>query len=177
MTKNIRKTLGGAAAAIAILCMAPQAQAATVAITVDSTWHDFTFGDQGSSWSDNFTFTLASPTYLKVTDAFNSGDQFAVYNFGSFLGNTSSPTAGLDYGANYDAAFASASFSHGIFLLGPGSYDISGIATASPFRGGRAAVQLSSVPLPAALPLMGMALAGLGGAGFMRKKKETVAAA
>ncbi|MER2520080.1 MAG: hypothetical protein ABTQ34_05255 [Bdellovibrionales bacterium] len=176
MTKKFRSLLGAVTAAIAILAMAPQAQAASIAIGVDNLWHDFTFGGQGSSWSDNFTFTLSAPAYLKVTDAFNSGDQFSVYNFAAFLGNTSVPTNGSDLGANYDAAFASALFSHASFLLGPGTYDISGFATLSPFGGGRAAVQLSSVPLPAALPLLAMGLAGLGGAGFMRKKKETAAA-
>lgn len=176
MFKKIRSFLVAATAAVAILSLAPQAQAASIGITVDSLWHDFTFGGDGSSWSDNFTFTLTSPALLKITDAFNSGDKFSVYNFGSFLGDTSDPTNGYQYHADYDAAFASSVFSHAAFLLGPGTYDISGLTILSPFEGGRAALQLSSVPLPAALPLMGMALAGLGGARFMRKKKETMAA-
>lgn len=153
-------------------------------ISVGSGWNQFGFGDVGSSWDDDFTFTLTSSAVLKVTDAFLSGDRFLVTDTFDVLpglpltlpiGITSKPTIGYDVGNNFDAAYASPFFSHASFLLGPGTYDISGFVLKSPYGGGGAAVELvSAVPLPASAPMFGAGLVVIGAAGYAAKRKKAV---
>lgn len=134
------------------------------AITVGSGWQPFLFRDIGSSWDQDFTFTLTKAATLKVTDVFSSGDQFVIEDGGLPLGMTSVPGSIGAYTADYDVAFASTDFSHAAFNFGPGSYDISGRVLQSPYGGGGAAVELvSTVPLPASAPMFGAALLALAG--------------
>jgi opacity protein-like surface antigen len=166
---------------LAALVVGLSAGAATTAnattISVGDGWHEFFFGGVGSSWSDSYSFTLSQPTLFKVTDAFNAGDQFDVTG----LGLTSLPTAtGPDIGANPDGAYSDPAgrWSHAGFLLVAGIYNITGTTVLSPFGGGGAYVQLvSAVPLPAALPLFGGAMASLGMLGRWRKRRRLTAVA
>lgn len=147
-------------AAALSLVAATQAQATT--LTVGSDWTFFSFGAEGSAWSDTFEFTLTESAVFKVTDAYLSGDQFAVYNFGSLLGLTSAPTTtGDSIGGDYDAAFADPRWSSASFVLGAGSYQITGLATLSPFGTGGAAVQLAPVPEPETYAMLGAGVAAL----------------
>ena len=59
------------------------------------------------SYTDSYTFTSIGAVDLKVTDAYDSGDQFAVYDNGTFIGDTSTPTLGYNVGGDADAAYAS----------------------------------------------------------------------
>ena len=169
-----------AAGAALGLALVSGAQAST-ALVAGSGWQSFLFGGVGSSWSTDYTFTVgAGGATLKVTDAFLAGDRFSVGDApaGTNLGNTSVPTGyGQQIGANYDAAYASPLWSHGVWYFGAGSYDITGTAIVSPFGGGGAAVELSSgVPEPSTWALMGLGFAGLAFAG-LRGRRSTVAAA
>lgn len=156
-----------AAAAFALSALAPTASHADVAITVDGGWYEFYFNDVGSSFEEGaFTFTLTDSALLRVTDAWLAGDQFEVFNFGQSLGATPLVAANINLNVNddYDAAFASPGFSHGSWLLGPGTYSITGTTLVSPFGGGGGAISLvSAVPEPSTLmlALTGLALAGV----------------
>src|SRR5690606_33077346 len=116
------------------------AKAAAVDVGV---WYEFGFGGPGSSLGDcsgctptvpgsidagdgPWTFTPTNPGTLTVLDLFQSVDQFELFNFGAFLGQTSVPTSGSDVGGNIAAALANLDFSRGIFNLLPGNYSITG---------------------------------------------------
>lgn len=147
-------------AAVLGLFSAVSAQATT--LNVGDDWTYFSFGGEGSSWSDTFEFTLTDTAVLKVTDAYLSGDQFAVYNFGSLLGLTSVPgSTGDQIGSDYSAAFADSRWSSGAYVLGAGTYQISGTTVLSPFGSGGAGIQLAPVPEPETYALMGMGLTAL----------------
>lgn len=156
------------------------AQAAT--LSVGSGWEAFSFGGVGSGWSDTFSFVIAAPSYLRVVDAYLSGDQFAVtINSSPFSIYTSTPGSTGDQTNNdYDAAFASSTWSKLGLLLSPGSYTISGSVIQSPYGGGGGAISLVSsdvptVPVPgpeAGAGLAGLAMAGIG-AFVVRRRRQS----
>jgi hypothetical protein len=164
----------------------------TVAATADpisvGTWYEFGFSGgalttgTGTVPTTNpiatvapdapWTFTLALPGQLLVTDIFLSIDQFELFNFGTSLGSTSIPVAGGACGPSIACALADIShYSQAIFALLPGDYSITGVHLAG--VPGAGAFQVSAVPLPAALPLFA---GGLGLLGWMAKRRRSQAA-
>ena len=92
--------------AVFVFLLVSSKPALAIPLVVDSGWQPFSFGGVGSSWNNTFQFTLVGSGTLKVTDAFQSGDQFNVFNFGSSIGATSVPgSVGDQIFANYDGAF------------------------------------------------------------------------
>ncbi|MBU0729521.1 MAG: PEP-CTERM sorting domain-containing protein [Proteobacteria bacterium] len=163
---------------ILAVCIAQNASA----LTADSGWEEFYFGNIGDHWTLNntgfgdqvwFDFTLDSAAILTVTDAFDSGDQFDVFDGLTGLGLTSVPVIGGFIGDDYDAASANASWSTGSWMLAAGTYSITGYSAVSPFGGGRGALRLdsASVPEPATMLLFGTCLAGLAGMRIRGKRK------
>jgi hypothetical protein len=73
---------------------------------------------------------------LTVTDAFQLGDRFEVFDAGSSLGQTSAVSVGGNCGGDPVVCLASAS--KAVFALGQGSHSITITPTASPFGGGAA---------------------------------------
>lgn len=159
-------------------------------INPNSGWQYFEFGKSGSSWDKIFSFNLINSGILTITDAFLTGDVFEVFNFGTSLGFTSTPdiTQKVSHVSNYDTAVLDSRWSTGIWDLDAGSYEISGIATLSPFDRGGAVLrvdtslvpeqsnfllldnalpgldalrEISSVPEPSTILLLGGALTGL----------------
>ncbi|MFI4917466.1 MAG: GC-type dockerin domain-anchored protein [Phycisphaerales bacterium JB060] len=112
-------------------------------------WRPFTFGGLGDVVSENIAVGV-NCGLLKVTDAFNSGDQFRVRVFqGASLVTgftTSTPRDGFTIGADYDAAYASRNFSSGSAELAPGRYRVEITVIDSPFGAGGAALRLDSTP-------------------------------
>ncbi len=151
-----------AAAAFAIAALASTAAQAT-AITANGQWNEFFFAGVGSSFDQGYTFTLTESAVLRVTDAYLSGDQFEVFNFGTSLGVTSLPTLGDDVQNDFDGAYLNPNFSHGEWTLSAGTYSITGTVLLSPYNSGAAALSLSPVPEADALvlSLSGLALIGL----------------
>ncbi len=153
----------------------------------------------GTEWIDNndsasplfgtplsFSFTIAAGTKgaLTVVDGAFAGDTFTVTNFGSSIGKTSTvaaqtydtaPNAGYDF----DAALADPSFSHARFVLGAGTYRISGMLDqsvtldgVSPLNStvGALSLTVSAVPEPATWAAMLAGLTLLGAA--MRRRRQ-----
>lgn len=131
------------------------AQAAT--LVVGGGWQTFYFGGTGSSiyapsGDAAYTFTLAEAAELHVTDAFSIGDTFRFYNFGASIGSTGAFNASGPTTSDAATAFAGTSYSRMSVLLGPGNYSLTGIATASPYGGGGAYIELAPVENPVPEP-------------------------
>ena len=113
-----------------------------------------------------WTFTLTGGAELVVVDGFATGDQFELFNFGTSLGLTSVPVIGGDCGADELACLADSDASSGFFILGAGSYAITGIAVQSPFGAGAGFFIIRSTPSivaePGSLALLGLGVAMLG---------------
>jgi len=150
------------AACMSALLFASEASAATP-LTIGGGWAPFGFGGVKSSFDTSFTFT--GPGLFKVTDAYLDGDQFDIAINGIDKGPTSVPVNdGTQINGDFDAAFASGKFSHASFLLGPGSYEVTGTVLLSPYGGGGAAAELvaGGVPEPATWAMLLMGFFGLG---------------
>ena len=164
--KKLSLALSAVAAAAALV------SAPAHALSVGSGWESFVFGGVGSSFSGTYSFTLSSSALLKVTDAFLSGDQFDVTDFGSSIGATSAPgSVGDQIGADYDGAYADARWSSGTYLLAAGSHSISGTVLLSPFGSGGAALELTAAPVPEPETYALMA-GGLGLVAFMARRRK-----
>ena len=169
-----------------VLSAAPVA-ANAAPVNVD-TWYTFGFGGVNSALQggagfiqgDNptsavapdgpWTFTLTSAATLFVMDLFLSVDQFELFNFGSSLGLTSSPTAsGGGCDSNITCAIGNLDYSRGSFALAAGDYSITGIQRQGVSGAGVFIVETAAVPVPAA----GVLLVGaLGMLGAVRRRKS-----
>lgn len=120
------------------------ALAAPLAVTVGSGWQSFVWNGIGPVFNSGgpFTFSSAGTTTLKVTDAFCKGDQFAVFDFGVQIGVTTAVAAGACAGPtdvfDPDIAFNDPTYSHGVFILGPGNHSITFQVITNPFSSGGA---------------------------------------
>lgn len=174
------RTVARAIAAIACFSlMALAGPARADPVNLDQ-WYTFGFDDPGTSLVSGTGFVLGSQSLaapdppwtftcgadgctLTVTDGFNSGDQFELFDFGALIGQTSVPTAGSNCGNNEPSCLADPDFSHGTFLLAAGDHSITGAALLSPFGGGAAffRIDAASVPEPGSLLLSALALLSL----------------
>lgn len=145
----------------AAMVVAAPAISQAVVISPGSGWHEFQFAGQGSVWNTTFSVNLTESAWLRVADAYLAGDRFEVFANGQSLGLTSLPLGYGDHIDSFDAASKDARWSSGRFLLGAGRYEITGVATLSPFGMGGAGVQIAPVPEPETYALMGLGLIGI----------------
>jgi hypothetical protein len=177
----------------ALFTMSLAAQATSVPLADNGQWQAFGVDSQaslsgGTEWIDNddtnatgygtpltFSFTIAAgwKGQLTVVDAVLAGDVFNVFNNGALLGATSSVpvqqySTAPDTGFDYDAALQDSRFSRGVYTLGAGHYNISGVLAqslmfdgADPLNATAGAIKLSvsAVPEPTSIELL---LASLG---------------
>lgn len=122
------------AAALAVVAVGGPAQAATT-VEVDAGWQSFITGGGvgGGTIAGPYEFTSNSLTKVTVTDAFCHGDEFAVFDNGDHLGDTSE-IAPEDHtcpfqlffpaDARADAAILDPTFSQGVFFVAPGEHSL-----------------------------------------------------
>jgi hypothetical protein len=178
------------------------AKADLVAIPVNGSWQQFWWhGAPGASgvWNDDgvtvpyryidFTYTSAEWTRVIVTDYMVAGDEFKVYDGGgtTLLGTTSVPPDWvyhhIEYTTNINTAYTDPShyWSHGEFLLSPGSHSIAIQTIVTPplnepgwdrNKDGTGALRVETttapVPVPAALTL---GVLGLGLSGWLTRRR------
>lgn len=179
--RKLKSALMGVAALAALAALPAKADV----LTTSSGWSTFYFGAASPDPSDyfqdlsgnplDFSFTLTKATYLTVVDGYFDGDQFQIFNKGVSLGVTSTPTFDGQYiGDDWAAALKNSAFSSRSWLLGPGTYDITGIAKVSPFGLGEGAIGLNMVPEPATWAML---ILGLGMIGFAARRRSSGKAA
>lgn len=140
-------------------------------------------GYSGDGSALSFTFTLNQAGLLTVVDAGFGGDAYRVNVNGVdyFTSTDIMPSAagdGLAYvGLDFDAALADGvNFSYLQLALDAGTYTVTGALVTSaldeagdPLNASVGGLQVSAVPVPAAVWLLGSAL--LAGAGFVRRRR------
>jgi PEP-CTERM motif-containing protein len=186
-----------AAALLFGACIAPS-HATVTPLVADGQWSSFDVDalvsqSFGSEWIDasnslspgygtplEFSFTIGAGMTgtLTVVDAGFAGDTFTLSNFGQVLGHTSSvPLQSFEnaafVGTDFDGALADASFSRGVFTLGPGSYRIGGWVDQSVFADaatvGALRLSVAAVPEPST---WAMFVAGLALVGFTSRRRR-----
>jgi hypothetical protein len=113
------------------------------------TLFDWGFVGEGQPIEEPFTFSSSAPVVVKVTDVLCRGDQFEVFDFGVSIGTTPAvPVQECDtepFVGDPDVAFEDPSFSHGSFVLGPGSHSITIVVIADPFGFGSGYIRVDSL--------------------------------
>ncbi|MBI2680947.1 MAG: PEP-CTERM sorting domain-containing protein [Candidatus Solibacter usitatus] len=95
-----------------------------------------------------WTFSTPFGAVLTVTDAFEAGDQFEVFDFGASIGTTTAPSGSTDCGDDPAVCLATADISKGIFSLAGGSHAITIFPVLAPTGGGTAYFLVEAAPVP-----------------------------
>ncbi|MFW6012090.1 MAG: Ig-like domain-containing protein [bacterium] len=134
---------------------------AETAITVGAGWSATTDVPPAFFWSGSapvdasdgpFTFTLAEPGCVSVTDDFLPGDRFRLSDNGEVIGSTPRVAFGDpqtdDVEQGPDAAFADPTYSSATFGLDAGTHSISIEIIESPASGGRGYIRVDEAGSP-----------------------------
>lgn len=187
------------AATTLLAVLATGANATTVNVTADGSWHQFDVDDLyaqsgGVEWIDailddegqysadgsalTFALTLTQAAQLTFVDGGFAGDQFTItINGQDYLSSAATNSYDDSVGTDFDAALASSNYSHLNVALAAGTYLITGELAVSalddngmPLNATVGALRVSEVPVPAAAWLFGSALAA--GLGVMRRRRS-----
>ncbi|KAJ3367476.1 hypothetical protein GGF31_007478 [Allomyces arbusculus] len=143
-------SLVAAAAAAVVPTTAARATDATTNVTTIDAWTYFSFGGNGSS-TDPYSVTMQNEGCLIVSDAYCSGDQFAVAINGTDKGLTSTPVGAwcsVAVGDDVESALTKPEFSKGYYPLPPGTSTYN-ITVANTRGSGGAFYKVSSTKCPA----------------------------
>jgi PEP-CTERM motif len=110
--------------------------------------------------------------FLTITDVFESGDIFEIFDFGVSLGLTSASIAGSDCGDDPVPCLADPTMSHAVFLLLAGQHSITIRTAAAPSGSGTGYLLVQQAPEPSSLLLLGIAM--LAAATGARKRPATL---
>ena len=172
------------AAALTALASSPAKAQETPTISDNGVWNEFVWnGGPGTPFEAadfsgdtvTFNFHLSHPDVLRITDAFQGGDQFEVILNGVDVGATS-PTPGFGpifLGDCWTCAYYDTSgfFTHGSIDLAAGDYTVTGFIDQTPQFDGSGAIELGAVPEPATWAMMLTGFFGLG-AVLRRSRRE-----
>jgi hypothetical protein len=130
--------------------------------TVGGGWQQFnwTGGDGTIADESPFTFAAATPVFVTVTDVACKGDRFTISDGPNTLGRTSLVPVGDCPGIrdtdDPDEALADPTYSHGRFLVRPGSHSIGVEVSTSPFGSGGAFIRFDAAFISCSDPRVGM---------------------
>jgi hypothetical protein len=121
-----------------------------------------------------WTFTSgATGSTLSVTDAFESGDRFQIFDFGASIGFTSGFVAATDCADDPVPCLANPGISHGVFALASGAHSISIVLAEGGLGSGYLLLEdgggPTAVPEPATLVLL---TTGAGMAYYRRRRQS-----
>ena len=105
-----------------------------------------------------WTFSTPSGVLLTVTDTFEAGDRFEVFDFGASIGLTSAPAGSDDCGSDPVVCLATAGISERAFSLASGAHSISITPVIAPSGGGAGFFLLQPVPEPQSWTLLASAV-------------------
>jgi hypothetical protein len=150
--------------AVTLLALSAVAcSASPVSLGIGTGWQRFSWVENLVTPADGFSFSNVNPVTVRVTDAFNVGDAFNIFDNGNPAFATPSVTnTGLDLTSDPDVAFAGTDYSHAAFTFGGGSHVLTiGIRDhALGFSNGGAFLRAdAATPEPGSLLLLGMGLA------------------
>ena len=177
------------AAALTALANTPAKAQETQTISDNGVWNEFVWNGgpctpfQDADYTGNtvtFAFTLTHPDVLRITDAFQGGDQFEVILNGADVGATS-PTPGFGpfyLGDCWTCAYYDTTgfFTHGFIDLAAGSYTVTGFIDQTPQYDGAGAIELGAVPEPASWAMMLAGFFGLGAVLRRARREQRLAA-
>jgi len=167
---ELKKVLGGFAVA---LSLAVGSQTAVSAPVLDGGWvsDSISAADTDSAMSP-YVLGLSGYAAFRISDCCIVGDQYKVYDFGTLIlttaiGTPAVRTAFADGNPSADSAWTSGIYQTGEVWLSAGAHSLT---VQGDGVGGLPAgfyVRLDSIPEPATLGLLGLALFGLG---FARRR-------
>jgi hypothetical protein len=125
----------------------------TVSLTSMDAWYGFNWvSGVPAPASPTFPYESEVATRVIVTDAYNPGDQFRVYDGQAELGVTSPPVPPVDmppyWTSNPDTAYATSEYSKGCFDVAPGGHEIFVEAIQNPWDYGTAYLRIEEGSCP-----------------------------
>ena len=138
-------------------------------LSADSGWQSFSWTHPKNyrnkiDWDQTFEFTLSAPAVLTVTDAYEKGDRFAIFNYGKEIGHTSYVRKSRTSTTDFDLAASDPGWGTTAMELAAGDYQISGKLRLNAYCNSSGGIRLDSVaptPIPGTLWLFGPGVVGL----------------
>ena len=181
----MKRTLIIAAVLLSTVAFALPASASSIDSYIDGPWLKFMFGanesfatactncstdpgaDPANPGNPPWTFSATSATELRITDAFQRGDSFNVFDFGGQTPILTTPSVGtgVSCGDNPELCYGMAGVSYDSLILAAGPHSLTIQMVDSPYGGGAAYFRIDRIvatPEPLSIMLLGLGLLSLG---------------